>query len=184
MSGLALRWSARAAGAVAGALLVTGGTAGVTFAADTDRTAVAAAYLPTVDMGNTFAVVATTHPDTVGCNGYKVVGSGTSTGKPLTNGGTWTQNEEACTATVPGKWDIKGTATITEPDGDKLNLSYHLSAPLTADTLVYPTGTFTITGGSGNYAFVRGSGKMNARVNLLDHDHVSSTLLGDIEYLG
>ncbi|MFD0372045.1 hypothetical protein [Streptomyces sp. NPDC059071] len=186
MAGTGYRWSARVAGVVAAAVLVTGGTAGVTFAADTTGTDVRAetAWLPTVEIDNNFAVVATPHPDTVGCNGYKVTGSGTSLGKPLSNGGTWTQVETACKATIPGKWDIKGTGTITEPNGDKLTISYSLTAPVTSDTMVYPTGTFTITGSTGNYAFARGSGQMSARVNMLDHDHVSSRLVGDIEYLG
>lgn len=184
MERAARRWSARMAGVVAGAVLITGGTAGATFAADTAPTAVTAAtWLPTVDITNNFAVVATTHPDTVGCNGYNVTGKGTSTGKPVTSA-TWTQQEVVCTATLPGKYDIKGTATMTEPDGDKLVISYSLTAPLTSDTMVYPSGTFKILNGAGSYAFVSGSGKMTARVNLLDHDHVSSTLVGDIQYTG
>ncbi|MGW4699561.1 hypothetical protein [Streptomyces sp. NPDC004285] len=169
---------------MAGTVLIAGGTAGVTFAAETGRASAAAeTYEPTVNITNNFAVVATVHPDTVGCNGYKVTGKGTSVGKPVTSA-TWTQDEVVCTATIPGKYDIKGTATMIEADGDRLTISYTLSAPLTSDTLVYPSGTFKITGGSGNYAFVAGSGKMNARVNLLDHDHVSSSLLGDIQYTG
>ncbi|WP_055600720.1 hypothetical protein [Streptomyces aureus] len=178
------RWPARAAVTAATAVLITSGTAGVTFAAETDRAAASVvAYDPSVNSTANFAVVATTHPDTVGCNGYKVTGTGTASGKPTT-GGTWTQDEVACTATIPGKYDIKGTATLTESDGDKLFISYELSAPLTSDTMVYPSGTFKITGGTGNYAFATGSGKMNARVNLLDHDHVTSTIMGDILYTG
>ncbi|MFI1660837.1 hypothetical protein ACH4ZU_38905 [Streptomyces sp. NPDC020472] len=184
MARAARHWSARIAGVVAGTVLIAGGTAGVTYAAGTGPSALAAeAYLPTVDITSNFAVVATTHPDTVGCNGYNVTGTGTSTGKPVTTA-TWAQKEVVCTATIPGKYDIKGTATMTEPDGDRLNISYALTAPLTSDTMVYPTGTFKIIGGSGNYEFAAGSGKMTARVNLLDHDHVSSSLLGDIQYLG
>ncbi|MFF5923951.1 hypothetical protein ACFY8C_37345 [Streptomyces flavochromogenes] len=184
MTRSAHRWLARAAGAAATAVLITGGTAGVTYAAETDREAASiVAYDPSVNSTANFAVVATTHPDTVGCNGYKVTGSGTASGKPTT-GGTWTQDEVVCTATIPGKYDIKGTGTITESDGDKLTISYALTAPLTSDTLVYPTGTFKITGGTGNYAFATGSGKMNARVNLLDHDHVTSTIMGDILFTG
>ncbi|WP_329284563.1 hypothetical protein [Streptomyces sp. NBC_00691] len=184
MKSSAHRWSARAASAAAAALLIAGGTAGVTFAAETDRSAEGiVAYDPPVNSTANFAVVATTHPDTVGCNGYNVTGTGTASGKPTT-GGTWTQTEVVCTATIPGKYDIKGTATITESDGDQLTLTYQLTAPLTADTLVYPTGTFQITGGTGNFAFATGSGKMNARVNLLDHDHVTSKMLGDIFFTG
>ncbi|MFJ2938275.1 hypothetical protein ACIO8G_36690 [Streptomyces sp. NPDC087219] len=177
-------WLARTAGIAATAVLITGGTAGASFAAETDRAAATVvAYDPPVNSTANFAVVATTHPDTVGCNGYNVTGTGTATGKPTT-GGTWTQTEVVCTATIPGKYDIKGTATITESDGDQLTLTYQLTAPLTADTLVYPTGTFQITGGTGNFAFATGSGKMNARVNLLDHDHVTSKMLGDIFFTG
>ncbi|MER5203475.1 hypothetical protein [Streptomyces sp. NPDC002825] len=184
MARVARHWSARMAGVVAGAVLIAGGTAGVTVAAETGTTAVTAGtYLPTVEITSNFAVVATTHPDTVGCNGYNVTGTGTSTGKPVTTA-TWAQKEVVCTATIPGKYDIRGTATMTEPDGDRLNISYALTAPLTSDTMVYPTGTFKIIGGSGTYEFAVGSGTMNARVNLLDHDHVSSSLLGDIQYLG
>ncbi|MFD3994645.1 hypothetical protein [Streptomyces sp. NPDC058548] len=184
MTSFTHRWSARAAGAAATVVLISSGTAGVAFAAETDRAAAAVvAYDPPVNSTANFAVVATTHPDTVGCNGYKVTGTGTASGKPTT-GGTWTQDEVVCTATIPGKYDIKGTATITESDGDKFTISYALTAPLTSDTMVYPTGTFKITGGTGNYAFATGSGKMNARVNLLDHGHVSSTILGDILFTG
>ncbi|WP_225804849.1 hypothetical protein [Streptomyces sp. NK15101] len=184
MARAARHWSTRMAGVVAGTVLIAGGTVGVTYAAETGPSAVAAeTYLPSVEITSNFAVVATTHPDTVGCNGYNVTGTGTSTGRPVTTA-TWTQKEVVCTATIPGKYDIKGTATMTEPDGDRLNISYALTAPLTSDTMVYPTGTFKIIGGSGNYEFAAGSGKMNARVNLLDHDHVSSSLLGEIQYLG
>ncbi|MEU1228868.1 hypothetical protein [Streptomyces sp. NPDC005828] len=182
MARVTRHWSARMAGVVAGTLLITGGTAGVTFAAETSPSAVVA-YLPSVEITSNFAVVATPHPDTVGCNGYNVTGTGTSTGRPVTTA-TWAQKEVVCTATIPGKYDIKGTATMTQPNGDRLNISYALTAPLTSDTMVYPTGTFKIIGGTGNYEFAAGSGKMNARVNLLDHDHVSSSLLGEIQYLG
>ncbi|MFD9244588.1 hypothetical protein ACFV0D_22185 [Streptomyces sp. NPDC059556] len=184
MTRLAQRWFARTAGVSAATLLIAGGTAGVTFAAETDTAAASVvAFDPSVNSTANFAVIATTHPDTVGCNGYNVTGTGTASGKPTT-GGTWTQDEVVCTATIPGKYDIKGTATITEADGDKLTLTYQLTAPLTADTLVYPTGTFSITGGTGNYAFATGSGKMNARVNLLDHDHVTSKIMGEILFTG
>ncbi|MFJ6577679.1 hypothetical protein ACIQMY_17095 [Streptomyces sp. NPDC091368] len=182
MGRMVRHWSARIAGVIAATALVTGGTAGVTFAAD-HVPIPAPVYEPTVNITSNFAVVATTHPDTVGCNGYKVTGKGTSGGKPVTSA-TWTQDEVVCTATIPGKYDIKGTATMVEADGDQLTISYALTAPLTSATLVYPSGTFKITGGTGNYAFVIGSGKMNARVNLLDHDHVSNALLGDIKYTG
>ncbi|MFF1506443.1 hypothetical protein [Streptomyces sp. NPDC058326] len=184
MAGFAHRWSARAAGVAAAALLIAGGTGGAALAVDTDRTATAAAtYLPTVEITANFAVVATTHPDVAGCDGYVVKGAGTATGRPISSS-TWSQDEVACTATIPGKYDIKGTATMTEADGDKLTISYALTAPLTSDTMVYSSGTFKITGGSGNYQFATGSGKMHARVNLLDHDHVSSSLIGEIQYLG
>ncbi|MGW8764149.1 hypothetical protein ACWGN5_16760 [Streptomyces sp. NPDC055815] len=184
MARVARHWSARIAGVVAGALLITGGTAGVTVAAQAGPSATAAeTYLPTVEITSNFAVVATPHPDTVGCNGYNVTGTGTSTGRPVTTA-TWAQKEVVCTATIPGKYDIKGTATMTQPNGDRLNISYALTAPLTSDTMVYPTGTFKIIGGSGNYEFAAGSGKMSARVNLLDHEHVSSSLIGEIQYLG
>ncbi|MFF8380251.1 hypothetical protein ACF07V_29435 [Streptomyces sp. NPDC015661] len=184
MARAARHWSVRIAGVVAGAVLIAGGTVGVTVAAEPGPSAVATGtYLPTVEITSNFAVVATVHPDTVGCNGYNVTGAGTSTGRPVTTA-TWAQKEVVCTATIPGKYDIKGTATMTEPDGDRLDISYALTAPLTSDTMVYPTGTFKITGGAGNYEFAAGSGKMSARVNLLDHDHVSSSLLGEIQYLG
>ncbi|MGC9441784.1 hypothetical protein [Streptomyces sp. WG5] len=184
MAGIAHRWLARTVGAAAAAVLIVGGTAGTTFAVETDR-AVAGAeqWLPTFEMTAQYAVVASTHPDTEGCAGFEVIGTGTATGKPITNG-TWTQDEVACTAVVPGKYDITGTATITESDGDKLNLSYRLEAPLTEDNLVYPSGSFVITGGTGEYQYATGNGKMDARVNLLDHSSVTCSLVGKIEYLG
>ncbi|MET9953372.1 hypothetical protein ABZ135_17730 [Streptomyces sp. NPDC006339] len=184
MAGLAHRWLTRSIGVATAAVLITGGAAGVTFAAESAPTVAAAeTWLPSFEVTSKFGVVATTHPDTVGCDGYNVTGSGTSTGRPITSG-TWTQTEVACKATIPGKWDIKGTGTITEPDGDKLHVSYQLTAPLTSDTMVYPTGTYKITGGTGNYQFATGTGKMNARVNMLDHSDVTSTMMGTIEYLG
>ncbi|MFD3608063.1 hypothetical protein ACFWXA_08300 [Streptomyces atroolivaceus] len=185
MTGLAHRWLVRTASTAAAAALIVGGTTGVTFAAETDRAAAPSiAWLPTVNITASYAVVATTHPDTEGCHGFEVLGTGTATGAPIQNGGTWTQVEEACTVTIPGKYDIRGTATIEESDGDQLRVSYQLSAPLTEDNLVYPSGTFKITGGVGNYQFAVGHGKMNARVNLLDHSSVTCTLLGDIQYAG
>ncbi|NGO14841.1 hypothetical protein G5C60_46455 [Streptomyces sp. HC44] len=184
MTGLAHRWSARTASAVAAALLIAGSTAGTTFAAEADRAVVLAdTPVPTVGITAKYAVVATTHPDTQGCQGFEVTGTGTATGAPI-DSGTWTQDEVACTATIPGKYDIKGTAVMEESDGDKLNISYQLTAPLTDATLVHPTGTFKITGGTGEYEFAIGGGKMNARVNLLDHDNVTCKLTGMIEYLG
>ncbi|CAM5265163.1 hypothetical protein STANM309S_00016 [Streptomyces tanashiensis] len=139
---------------MAGAALIVGGTAGVSNAAVTPPPG-ATAFTGT---GN-YGVVTSEHPDTTGCNGYKVVGSGTVTGNRITGGGTWTQKEDACTATVPGKLDINGTVTIKEADGDQLFFTYHLSAPLTADTMVYPTGTFTITGGTGSFDEAVGGGE-------------------------
>ncbi|MFD0373069.1 hypothetical protein [Streptomyces sp. NPDC127114] len=178
MAGIAQRWSARMAGAAAAAALIFGTTTG-TASAVTGPTPTP----PSIQVDETanYAVVATPHPDTTGCNGYKVTGSGTVTGVPTTNG-TWTQDETACTATIPGKWDIKGTATIAEPDGDKLVISYALTAPLTSDTTVYPSGTWTILYGVGTYEETTGGGTMNATVNLLDHDHVTCKLLGSFRY--
>ncbi|MCX4986239.1 hypothetical protein [Streptomyces sp. NBC_00572] len=173
MAGIAHRWTARIAGAAATAALIFGSTTG---------TAGAVTNPPTFDLGANYSVIATAHPDTVGCVGYKVTGTGTVVGKPVAAGSTWTQDEVACTATVPGQYDITGTATITESDGDKLFLSYHLTAPLTSDTMVYPSGTFTITRGEGSFEEATGGGKMNAQVNLLDHEHVSNTLSGYIRY--
>lgn len=176
MARIAHRRSARIAGVMAGAALIVGGTTGVSNAATTPPGATAFTGL-----GN-YGVVTTTHPDATGCNGYKVVGSGTVTGNRITGGGTWSQKEDACTATVPGKWDINGSVTITEADGDQLFFTYHLSAPLTSDNLVYPTGTFTITGGTGSFDEAVGGGKMNASVNLLDKAHVSANLDGSMGF--
>lgn len=150
--------------------MIFGGMAGTSFAIENP---------PTVTISVNFGVVATTHPDTVGCNGYKVVGTGTAGGAPV-SGATWAQDEVACTATIPGKYDIKGTATLTESDGDKLFISYELSAPLSSDTMVYPSGTFKILRGEGNFEDSTGGGTMNAKVNLLDHAHASATLTGYI----
>ena len=72
-------WPARVAVAAAATLLITGGTAGAAFAAETEGAAPAVvAYDPPVNSTANFAVVATTHPDTVGCNGYNVTGTGTA----------------------------------------------------------------------------------------------------------
>ncbi|MFF1512289.1 hypothetical protein [Streptomyces sp. NPDC058326] len=171
MTGTIQRWTGRIAGTTAAAVLIVGGTTGTSFAIENP---------PTVDITANFGVVATTHPDTVGCDGYKVTGTGTATGKPVT--GTWTQTEDACTATVAGKYEIKGTAMVTEPDGDKFKISYHLTAPLTSDTMVYPTGTFSILRGEGTYEDATGGGQMSAQVNLLDHDHVTARLTGYIRF--
>ncbi|MFJ7984434.1 hypothetical protein [Streptomyces sp. NPDC096351] len=170
MAGNTRRRAARAAGLGAATALVFGLTTGTSFAIENP---------PTVTISVNFGVVATTHPDTVGCNGYKVTGAGTAGGAPV-NGAVWAQDETACTATVPGKYDIKGTATLTESDGDKLYISYELSAPLTSDTMVYPSGTFKILKGEGNFEDSTGGGQMSAKVNLLDHDHASATLTGYI----
>ncbi|MFI0988846.1 hypothetical protein [Streptomyces exfoliatus] len=171
MSGITRRWTARIAGVAATATLVVGGTTGTSFAIENP---------PNVNLTANFAVVASTHPDTTGCNGYKVTGTGTATGNP--SAGVWSQTEDACTATIPGKYEIKGTAMITEPDGDKFKISYHLTAPLTGDTMVYPTGTFSILRGEGTYEDATGSGTMKATVNLLDHDHVTANLSGYLRF--
>ncbi|GGV18544.1 hypothetical protein GCM10010275_70220 [Streptomyces litmocidini] len=176
MATLTRRRSARIAGALAGAALIVGGTTGVSNAATTPTGGTA------FDAVANYGVVTTTHPDAVGCNGYKVVGSGTVTGNRITGGGTWSQTEDACTATVPGQWDINGKVTITEADGDHLYFTYHLSAPLTSDTMVYPTGKFTITGGDGSFDEAVGGGTMNATVNLLDKAHVTASLSGTMGF--
>ncbi|WP_225804848.1 hypothetical protein [Streptomyces sp. NK15101] len=177
MATLTRRWSARIAGAMAGAALVVGGTTGVSNAAVTPPPGAS----PFDALGK-YGVVTSEHPDTVGCNGYKVVGSGTVTGNRINGTGTWSQTEDACTATVPGKWDINGKLTLTQSDGSHLYITYHVSAPLTSDPMVYPTGTFTITGGDGVFDEAVGSGTMNTTVNLLDKEHVSAALSGSMGF--
>ncbi|MFD0077325.1 hypothetical protein ACFVIY_33330 [Streptomyces sp. NPDC127166] len=177
MATLTRRWSARIAGVMAGAALVVGGATGVSNAAVTPPPG------PTpFDAVGKYGVTTTTHPDTVGCNGYKVVGSGTVTGNRINGTATWSQTEDACTATVAGQWDINGKVTITQTDGSHLYFTYHLNAPLTSDTMVYPTGKFTITGGDGSFDEAVGGGNMNATVNLLDKDHVTANLSGSMGF--
>ncbi|WP_369142684.1 hypothetical protein [Streptomyces sp. R44] len=177
MATLALRRSARIAGALAGAALIVGATTGVSNAATTPPPG-ATAFTGTANYG----VTTSTHPDTVGCNGYKVVGSGTVTGNRIAGTGTWSQTEDACTATVPGQWDINGKVTVTQTDGSHLYFTYHLSAPVTSSNMVYPSGTFTITGGDGSFDEAVGGGKMNATVNLLDKAHVTAALDGSMGF--
>ncbi|MER6099457.1 hypothetical protein ABT154_27115 [Streptomyces sp. NPDC001728] len=177
MAGTTHRWLARIVGAAAAALMIAGTTTGTASAATT------VVGPPPVEVTSNFGVVATTHPDTVGCNGYKVTGTGTSIGSPFADGGVWTQDEVVCTATVPGTYDINGTAMISRSNGDKLKISYHLSAPLTSATTVYPTGTFTILRGEGLYEDATGGGSMSATVNLLDHAHVTSQMSGYMRFL-
>ncbi|MFI1766238.1 hypothetical protein ACH41H_29885 [Streptomyces sp. NPDC020800] len=163
---------ARGAGAIAAALLIAGTASGPTQAADRHQ--------QPFHISANFAATVVVDPDALTCGGFDVTAQGTATGKPIGAGGTWQDTEKACTLTYPGHYDINGTAIVGAADGDRITLDYHLTAPLTDGTTVYPSGTFTIKGGTGEYAHATGDGKMSAVVNLLDTAHVSATLKGSI----
>ncbi|KUM92559.1 hypothetical protein AQI88_30735 [Streptomyces cellostaticus] len=133
-----------------------------------------------VHINANFAATVVVDPDSLTCGGFDVTAQGTATGSPIGAKGTWQDQETACTLPLPGHYDINGTAIIGARDGDQISLGYHLTAPLTDGTTVYPSGTFWIKGGTGEYAHASGGGTMNAVVNLLDTAHVSATLDGSI----
>ncbi|MEU2065082.1 hypothetical protein [Streptomyces sp. NPDC013455] len=165
-------WVARAGGVTAAALLVAGTTAGATHATEEQSR--------NIRITAHFAATVAENPDTVNCGGFDVTAQGTAAGAPLGGKGTWQDEETACTRTLPGKYDINGTAVVVDTDGDRLTLAYHLTAPLSEDPVVHPSGTFQVTGGTGDYANATGSGTMNAVVNLKDTSHVSARLHGSL----
>ncbi|AYN42583.1 hypothetical protein D9753_31015 [Streptomyces dangxiongensis] len=166
------QWLARSTGATAAALLLAGYTAGATHAADQHGH----------DMNITahFAATVSADPDTVTCGGFDVTAQGRAAGTPIGGNGTWQDQEKACTLSLPGQYDINGTAVIGAGAGNTITLTYHLTAPLTENPVVHPSGTYLVIGGTGAYASATGGGRMNSVVNLKDTSHVTASLHGTL----
>jgi hypothetical protein len=156
----------------AAALLVAGTSAGVTHAADQ--------HSHDINITANFAATIIVDPTALTCGGFDVASQGTAAGSPIGSGGTWRNQESACLLTQLGDYTINGTAVIQATDGGSIDISYHVAASLLDGVVVHPTGTFQVTGGTGEYANATGGGTMAVVVPLLDTAHVSATLAGSI----
>ncbi len=91
------------------------------------------------------------------CGGFAVTANGSAGGAPISPSaddqtGTWRDHETVCTLTIPGEWDINGSATIGAANGDEIFVDYAVTAALVPNiTTIYPAGTFTVAGGTGSY---------------------------------
>lgn len=162
--------SARVTGASIAALLMAGSTASAAYADDRQD----------VDITANYAAAIIPDPSTLTCGGFDVSANGTASGSPIGTNGTWQDYETVCALTLPGQYDINGTAVIGASDGDQISIGYHVTAPVSEGSTIYPSGTFWINGGTGEYAHATGGGTVSAVVNLLDTSHVSATLIGSI----
>lgn len=96
--------------------------------------------------------------------GAYVVASGSATGTEI-GAGQWNDTEFA--AFTPSGFDITGNLTLTAANGDELFITYHATTPYPdpATGAFDPTGTFTITGGTGRFANATGGGTLSAHAN-------------------
>ncbi|MFJ7152777.1 hypothetical protein ACIQVT_32070 [Streptomyces sp. NPDC100445] len=166
------QWPARTLGATAAALLLAGYPVGAAHAT--------AQHGRDMNITAHFAAIVSADPDTVTCGGFDVTAQGSAAGAPIGGNGTWQDQEKACTLSLPGQYDINGTAVIGAGAGNTITLTYHLTAPLTETPVVHPSGTYLVTGGTGAYAYATGGGRMNAVVDLKDTSHVSASLHGTL----
>lgn len=104
-------------------------------------------------------------PDAV-CGGLRVVAAGSASGTELGNG-QWHDRE--CAAFTADGIEIAGALTLTAANGDELFVSYAAVSPFPdASGAIHPTGTFTITGGTGRFASAAGGGTLAADANVAD----------------
>jgi hypothetical protein len=101
----------------------------------------------------------------LGCGGLRARGTGTAIGSPV-GPSTWSDNECASLIAQLGKVVINGAVVITGAHGT-LNISYSAKAPLPITLTIHPAGTFTITGGTGEFAGATGHGTVVASGSLL-----------------
>ena len=83
--------------------------------------------------------------------------------------GTWTDHECVNEVAHPGVLTIDGNATIDEGNENKMFIRYHATASIVPSlpARLRPSGTFTVTGGTGRYARAIGGGSVTADVWLL-----------------
>lgn len=106
-------------------------------------------------------------PD-LNCKGLKANGNGTVTGNVFPAGAAWHDDECLDILTQLGTFGISGTGTATAANGDGLSFTYRATSPLPDLSLsLRPTGTFTVTGGTGAFAGATGGGTLTATVTLL-----------------
>lgn len=95
--------------------------------------------------------------------GASVVASGSAIGTDI---GTGAWNDTEFAAFTPDGFDITGSLTLTAANGDQLFVSYHATTPYPdAAGNFNPSGTFTITGGTGRFAGATGGGSLSAHAN-------------------
>lgn len=88
--------------------------------------------------------------DAQGCNIQEIdaVGDATHLGESI-----WHSDAKAC----PGTWVQTGTITFTADNGDQLNMLFGGTFNI-SQGIAYFNGNYTITGGSGRFAYAGGSG--------------------------
>ncbi len=111
--------------------------------------------------------VVSPNPDTA-CDGTRDTASGLVAESSTTGAGTWTGTECADLIANPGSITIHdGTFLIADRSNNTITGTYsgHAGAP-DSGLNVYPSGTFTITGGRGLYEGATGGGIFAGTANL------------------
>lgn len=105
---------------------------------------------------------ATPVPD-ASCGGFRVTGIGTASGTQLGEHGTWHDEECASLTALPGSVVIHGNLVLGASDGDEIFISYDVTSPdPDASGAIHPSGTFTVTGGTGHFEGASGEGTLDA----------------------
>jgi hypothetical protein len=105
--------------------------------------------------------------------------AGTVLGTQVGNG-TWTDNECLSLDFSNGvRFITHGQAVLTAADGAQLLVAYDTTSGLPVNQVLYESGTFTITGGTGRFDGSTGGGTISAAVNVFT-GVASDTLDGTI----
>jgi hypothetical protein len=115
------------------------------------------------------------------CKGLKANGNGAVSGNVFPAGAAWHDDECLDILTRVGTFGITGTGSATATNGDGLRFTYRATSPLPDLSLsLRPTGTFTVTGGTGALAGATGGGTLTATVALLTQ-RVTGRVAGTLE---
>ena len=116
------------------------------------------------------------------CGGLRAMGAGTATGTPV-GPSTWADTECASLIAQLGKVVINGNLVIAGARGT-LFMSYSAVAPLPVTLTIHPVGTFTVTGGTGDFVGATGHGTVRAVGSLLPPGAATAQLVGTVTVSG